>query len=112
MAEVTFGSVISIRRKELKLNQKELAARVLKEDGSSITPQYLNDIEHNRRSPTTDHMVSALAEALDLQADYLFILAGKVPPAEIRLAASSKPEQVNQAMVAFRRALTPRQGKP
>lgn len=112
VAEVTFGSVISARRKELKLNQKELAARVLKEDGSSITPQYLNDIEHDRRSPTTDHMVAALAEALDLQADYLFVLAGKVPPAEVRLAASAKPDQVNQAMVAFRRALTPGPGKP
>ncbi len=112
MAESTFGSVVSAQRKELKLNQKELAARVLKEDGSSITPQYLNDIEHDRRSPTTDHMVGALAEALGLKADYLFILAGKVPPAEVRLAASAKPEQVNQAMAAFRRALTNRTGKP
>lgn len=103
--ETTFGAAVSVKRKELRLSQKALAERVLKDDGTPITPQYLNDIEHDRRSPTTDHMVSALADALGLDREYLFVLAGKVPPEELRLAAAARPEQVKQAMVAFRRTL-------
>ena len=104
--ETTFGGAVSAKRKELKLSQKALAERVLKEDGTSITPQYLNDIEHDRRSPTTDQMVGALADALGLDREYLFVLAGKVPPEELRLAAAARPEQVKAAMVAFRKTLT------
>ena len=40
----TFGELISEGRKKKGLSQKELAAKVLKEDGSAISPQYLNDI--------------------------------------------------------------------
>ena len=50
--EQTFGGAVASARKALGLSQKELASRVLKEGGTSITPQYLNDIEHDRRSPT------------------------------------------------------------
>lgn len=106
MAEpVTFGEAVANARKALRLSQKELASRVLKEDGTPITPQYLNDIEHDRRSPTTDHMVGALAEALGQKPAYFFLLAGKVHPADVRRAAASKPEAVERAVLAFRREL-------
>ncbi|MGY4801347.1 helix-turn-helix domain-containing protein [Teichococcus aerofrigidensis] len=104
--EVTFGGAVAAARKTLRLSQKDLAARVLKEDGFPITPQYLNDIEHDRRSPTTDHMVSALAEALGADPEYFFILAGKVHPEDIRKAASASPERVREAVLAFRKSLS------
>ena len=60
---VTFGQAISKARKGLGLSQKELAARVMKEEGGgSISPQYLNDIEHDRRSPTSDHLIKQFAD--------------------------------------------------
>jgi len=103
--ERTFGVAVSVARKALQISQKELAARVLKEDGTAITPQYLNDIEHDRRSPTTDQMVAALAQALDQDPEYFFVLAGKVHPEDIRKAAAASPERVREAVLAFRRSL-------
>jgi transcriptional regulator with XRE-family HTH domain len=48
---LTFGRVISEARKNRELSQKELAMLVRKEDGNAISPQYLNDLERDRRSP-------------------------------------------------------------
>ncbi|MCB1783974.1 MAG: helix-turn-helix transcriptional regulator [Alphaproteobacteria bacterium] len=50
--EPTFGGLISETRKGKGISQKELAAKILKEDGEAIAPQYLNDIEHGRRTPS------------------------------------------------------------
>lgn len=103
--EKTFGGAVSLARKALGLSQKELASRVLKEDGTPITPQYLNDIEHDRRSPTSDHMVTALAKALSQEPAYFFLLAGKVHPADVRRAAKADPKLVQEAVLAFRTTL-------
>ena len=50
----SFGSAIASGRKKKGLSQKKLAAKITKEDGEAITPQYLNDIEHDRRKPSSD----------------------------------------------------------
>ena len=50
----SFGRAVASARKEKQLSQKELAGLIRKEDGQTITPQYLNDIEHDRRSPSSD----------------------------------------------------------
>ena len=104
--EQTFGGAVASARKALGLSQKELASRVLKEDGAPITPQYLNDIEHDRRSPTGDHMVMALAQALNQEPAYFFLLAGKVHPADVRRAAKADPHLVQEAVLAFRSKLS------
>lgn len=99
----SFGRAIASRRKELKMSQKDLAAKIRKEDGTPITPQYLNDIEHDRRSPTSDHMVKEFARVLGLNADVLYWLAGRVPQDVKRRHIS--PEKIDQAFTAFRKAL-------
>lgn len=77
---LTFGQAIAKGRKAKPLSQKELAALIMKEeDGAPISPQYLNDIEHDRRSPTSDHLIRQFAKALNLSEDVLFFLAGKIP---------------------------------
>jgi transcriptional regulator with XRE-family HTH domain len=98
----TFGRVIASKRKEMKLSQKELAERILKEDGEPITPQYLNDIEHDRRSPSSDQLVNQFADKLHLKSDYLYFLAGRMP-ADLRHKKLT-PEAVTKAMTAFRRS--------
>ena len=98
--DLTFGSVVAEARKKLTLSQKELAAKILREDGEPISPQYLNDIERDRRAPTSDHMVSQFAGALGLAPDYLHYLNGRFPEAERQ--AKLTEVQFQSAMVAFR----------
>lgn len=100
-AEQTFGGAISAARKKLGWSQKELAAKIRREDDEPISPQYLNDIEHDRRSPSSDHMVQQFADVLNIEADWLYYLAGKFP-ADVRQRKLT-PQEVSKAMVAFRR---------
>jgi transcriptional regulator with XRE-family HTH domain len=100
---VTFGQAISQKRKELDMNQKELAAKIKREDGGPISPQYLNDIEHDRRSPSSDLMVQQFAKVLDLNSDYLYYLAGKIPTDIVD--KNLPPEKIEKLMVAFRKQI-------
>lgn len=99
--EQTFGRAVSEARKKLGWSQKELATKIRREDDGPISPQYLNDIEHDRRSPSSDHMVQQFADVLSMEADWLYYLAGKFP-ADVRQRKLT-PQQVSKAMVAFRR---------
>jgi transcriptional regulator with XRE-family HTH domain len=104
-AEVTFGQMISKARKAMSLSQKDLAGIILKEeDGTPISPQYLNDIEHDRRSPTSDHLIRQFAKALDLDEGLLFVLAGKIPD-DIRRGIRNT-ERVTSAFLSFRTSVT------
>jgi len=99
----TFGRAISEARRAKGWSQKELATRILKEDGQPITPQYLNDIERDRRNPSSEHMVQQFAAVLDQSIDYLSWLVGKLPSSIRR--ENVRPEQVESAFQAFRKAL-------
>lgn len=101
----SFGKAIAAARKLKGLNQKELAARIVKEDGDPITPQYLNDIEHDRRSPSSDFLIKQFAKVLDIESDSLYALSGLLPESDRKLVKSATPDQVSSAFVAFRRRL-------
>ncbi len=99
---ITFGRYIADARKKLQMSQKELAARVLREeDNEPISPQYLNDIERDRRNPTSGHLIQQFANVLNIDADYLHYLAGKLPE-EIRRKNLSE-DAVKEAFLLFRR---------
>ena len=98
--QTTFGRAISQARKKKEWNLKDLASRILREDEESISVQYLNDIEHDRRSPSSDRMVQQFAEALELDADWLYYLAGRFPE-DVREKKLSEKD-VAKAMLAFR----------
>ena len=100
---MTFGEAITQARKDRTLSQKQVAAGILKEDGKPISPQYLNDIEHDRRNPPGEHIVRQLAKALDLNLDYLLFLAGRF--ASDLLDTPRDQEDIAMAMRAFRRSL-------
>jgi transcriptional regulator with XRE-family HTH domain len=100
---VTFGQYITQARKARLMSQKELAERIKKEDGAPISPQYLNDIEHDRRNPPQAYILEQLAAILDLDADALSAMAGQLP-ADIQ-ASDVPPERLVAAMKAFRREL-------
>lgn len=102
---VTFGRAISRARKALGMSQKELAARVMKEeDGESISPQYLNDIEHDRRSPSSGHLIRQFSGILDIPEDYLFALAGRLPD-DLRTGSVDR-DKIVLAFANFRKTLS------
>ena len=98
----TFGKTVSNARKEKEINQKQLAELIKREDGVPISPQYLNDIEHDRRIPSSEVIVQ-IAEMLRLDADYLHYLAKKWP--EDVPSGTAKPDEVRKLMLAFRKSL-------
>jgi len=106
--KTSFGSLIASARKEQKLSQKELAEKIIKEDGQAITPQYLNDIEHDRRSPSSDHLVKQFAKMLkheEVTVDLLTALAGVFREEDRKAVQKASADQVENAFVAFRKAL-------
>jgi transcriptional regulator with XRE-family HTH domain len=101
MMQQTLGGAIATARKEKGWSQKELAAKLLREDGEAISPQYLNDIERDRRNPGSDHMISQFASVLGINADYLHYLNGRFP--QLERSQKLSEEKFNEAMAAFRR---------
>jgi transcriptional regulator with XRE-family HTH domain len=99
----TVGEVIARTRKDSGISQKELARRIKKEDGSPISPQYLNDIERDRRNPPSPYLLDRFAEELGLPHDYLHFLARQLP--EDIASGDYEPERVESAFKAFRKAL-------
>ena len=92
---ITLGGKIAERRRAQHLSQKQLAERILREDGAPISPQYLNDIERDRRVPP-DYLLQRIAGQLAIDLDYLVFLAGRIPPSLSYLTDE-------RAFVAFRR---------
>lgn len=99
----SFGHAISSARKKLEMSQRELASKIRKEDGETISAQYLNDIERDRRSPSSDHIVKQFAKVLGISADVLYWLAGRVPGDLVRGKATAR--QIDTFFTAFREML-------
>jgi len=107
MATESFGSVIAAARRAKGLSQKELAERVKLEDETGklkpISPQYLNDIEHDRRNPSSSQLVAQFCRVLDLNPEYMAFLADRWPDS---LRKQIKSEQDFTKMVTLFRTVT------
>ena|SRR5437764_5365048 len=100
---MTFGRVIADARKTANLSLRELAAKIKKADGFPISPQYLNDLEHDRRNPPSDFLLQQFAQVLDVPIEILYYHAGEIP-SELRGMQVGR-DQVIEAYKAFRRKL-------
>ncbi len=101
-SDATLSEIIASGRKRLGLSLRELADKIISEDGKAITPQYLSDIEHGRRVPG-DYVLGKLAKALDVDKDLLFHRAGRLAPDIPNTAVSGKA--IERAYQLFRRSL-------
>lgn len=103
----TFGQVIAHARRAAGYTQRELAAAIAREGGESgISPAYLNDIEHDRRIPSGDHIISEFAKTLNVNSDYLLLLASRQLPEDIAAKARSVDQDTySNALAAFNEAL-------
>jgi transcriptional regulator with XRE-family HTH domain len=77
---MTFGKIIAKMRQEKGLSQKQLATLIKKEDGHPISAPYLNDIEHDRRSPSSDRIIQQFAQALGIEPEVLYFATRRIPP--------------------------------
>ena len=100
---MTFGQAVAEARKAKMMSQKELASKIIKDDGAPISPQYLNDIERDRRNPPGDNLISRFAEVLEVPEEYFFFLAHEIPP-KYRSDSPANPSHVLQAFEAFARS--------
>jgi transcriptional regulator with XRE-family HTH domain len=78
-SDLTFGKIILEARRRKGLKLKECAPLILKEDNTSISIQYLNDIENGRRKPPAEFIVKQLSELLDIPIEVLYFYAGIFP---------------------------------
>ena len=84
-------------------NDEDFVEVMKEEGGGSISPQYLNDIEHDRRSPSSGHLIRQFSGILNIPEDYLYALAGRLPD-DLRPDAST-PDKVVKAFANFRKTL-------
>jgi transcriptional regulator with XRE-family HTH domain len=96
------GDTIHQARLARKLTLRQLADQVTKDDGTPISPQYLNDIELHHRVPTP-HVLRDLARVLELDADTLLALSGAADVV-VREYVASHPEQAEAVIRLFRAA--------
>jgi transcriptional regulator with XRE-family HTH domain len=98
----TFGTMVAEARRAIGMSQKELASRVKKEDGTAISPQYLNDVERDRRNPPAAHLIVQMAAFLNIDKDVLCAAAGTIPE-DLQKLAANHPDQAQEAFRAFRK---------
>lgn len=99
----TFGQIISEKRKAKDMTQKELATKIIKEDGQPISPQYLNDLEHDRRNAPSEYLMKKFAEVLEIQDELLYFSAGELTP-DIK-QTNADATKILEAYQAFRKEL-------
>jgi transcriptional regulator with XRE-family HTH domain len=96
------GGVIQQARRAHKLTLRQLGQQVTKDDGTPISPQYLNDIELHHRVPTP-HILRGLAQVLALEYDTLLALAGAADVVA-RGYLEAHPQQAEAVIRLFRAA--------
>jgi transcriptional regulator with XRE-family HTH domain len=96
------GEVINQARRALKLTLRQLADQVTKDDGTPISPQYLNDIELHHRVPTA-HVLHDFARVLELDGDMLLATAGAADVV-VREYVALHPEHTEAVIRLFRAA--------
>jgi transcriptional regulator with XRE-family HTH domain len=75
--EEKFGSLLKKLRLKNNYSLRQLAQKIIKDDGKPLSPSYLNDIERGRRNPPSAYIVEQLAKLLGEDVDFLLHEAGK-----------------------------------
>ncbi len=101
----SLGQIILEKRKAIPLTQRQAAALIRKSNGKPISAVYLNDIEHDRRSPSSDHLIEQFAKVLDIPMEVLYLVTRRIPPTYFSIRSSDDEKKVIQAFEAFQAAL-------
>jgi HTH-type transcriptional regulator, competence development regulator len=77
MSETTLGTYLRERREDLRQADRSYSVRQVAER-VGIEPSYLSKVERDIGSPPAEDTLRRIAEELDLDADVVLALAGKV----------------------------------
>lgn len=91
---LTFGQLITERRKSLRLTQVEVAQKL------SMDPVILNNIENDRYDPRNDDLLNSLAAVLDHDPQDLSAIAAKHP--EHKALRKRQEDDEYKSLAAFR----------
>jgi len=69
-----------LAEKKAGITQRELAARLKREDGRPVDPPYLNAVEHDHRYPPEDSLIEQIAKIVEFSPDMLYFHANRQPP--------------------------------
>lgn len=70
------GTLISEKRRDMKLSRRAVVEQIEKQSGGTISVQYLCDIEHGRRMPRSAWFLAQLAAVLEIPFEEMFRKAG------------------------------------
>lgn len=96
------GPTVQAARQKLGLSLRQLGERLRKDDGTTFSPQYINDIERGRRMPPDDLLLQ-IATVLGLDAQLVLQLTGREPP-EFKEYLADMPGQSEPIGRLFRKA--------
>lgn len=77
--ERTFGKIIRDARKDKKLNLRQCAALIYKDDNTPISFQYLNNLEKDRKNPPSEYIISQISKVLEIPIELLYFYAEIFP---------------------------------
>lgn len=111
MMENTLGGELRAARKQRGWRLVDVASRV-REKRQPMSNGFLCDLEHNRKYKLMyppDEVIKALAKVLELDADWLLYLAGRMPRDIIEARLGEK--QVRKWMATIRRVIAIERGE-
>ena len=87
---LTLGEMIATARKAKPWSLQQLgdAVGTVREGGKAVSPQFINDVEHDRRKPSAE-LLHAFAKILHLDIDVLHCATGEGFPSRQRLSAGA-----------------------
>ena len=103
----SLGETIRGARVSKRMSQRQLALLIKKEDGNPVSFQFINDVELDRRSPS-EVMLGNLATELNLDKDFLCLLASRFPKDVEADISAAPPKIVTQAWQSFRKRISRR----
>jgi len=95
---LTFGKLISRARNRKGITLTECAALIYKSDGSSISVQYLSDLEKDRRNPPSELILRQFSTILNIPIEVLYFYSETFPSG---LNKKVSQEQIVAAFQAF-----------
>ena len=97
-----FGTFVRARREELRKKDREFSVRKVAAR-IGVEPSYLSKVERGDQPPPSEGKIVALAEVLDVDADVLLAMAGKVS-SDLQEAIRKRPQLFAQLIRELRSA--------